>query len=274
MMRSDAMIFTGRVVHKRLRPKPHALNYRVFSFLLDIGKLDAVSASCRLFSRNRFNVFSFYDKDHGPGDGTPVLDIARESLTAAGRPFENRRILLLAYPRIFGFVFNPLSVFYVYAPDDALETVVYEVNNTFGERTSYVVAAGEAAGHVGGDAGGGGAGGGSVYAQSCVKEMFVSPFASGRGGYKFRITDPAAEAVVAVLLSDADGALIKTHFRGAAKPMRDMTLAGLLVRYPLLTFKVVAAIHFEALKLWLKGVPLSERHVSPRYTTTPVQTGK
>lgn len=264
MMRSDAMIFTGHVVHKRLRPKPHALNYRVFSFLLDVSKLDAISASCRLFSRNSFNVFSFYDKDHGPGDGTPVADIARQSLSRAGRPFENRRILLLAYPRIFGFVFNPLSVFYVYAPDGALESVVYEVNNTFGERTSYVVAAGEAAGHVGG----------GVYAQACDKEMFVSPFASGHGGYKFRITDPAEEAVVAVLLSDADGALIKTHFRGSAKPMRDMTLAGLLVRYPLLTIKVVAAIHFEALKLWLKGVPLSERHVSPRYSTTPVQTAK
>jgi uncharacterized protein len=253
MMHPDALIFEGRVVHKRLRPKPHGLNYRVFNMLFDVDKLDDASSRCRLFSRNRFNVFSFYDKDHGPGDGTSAKDIARQSLANAGRPFEGRRI--------FGFVFNPLSVFYVYAPEGELETVIYEVNNTFGERTSYVVAAGEI--HDGG-----------VYAQACRKEMYVSPFADGRGGYKFRVINPGREAVVAVLLSDADGALIKTHFRGTSAPMTDIALAGLIVRYPLLTLKVVAAIHYEALKLWLKGVPLSDRHVSPRYSTIPTQTAK
>lgn len=260
-MRDAAAIYAGHVVHKRLRPKLHALRYRVFSLLLDLDQLDALAKRYRLFSRNRFNVFSFYDRDHGPGDGTPAQEIARQCLAGAARAFEGRRILLLSYPRIFGYVFNPLSVFYVYAPDGTLETLIYEVNNTFGERTSYVVAAGgEAQGHV--------------FAQSCLKKMYVSPFASGRGGYKFRITEPGQEALVAVLLSDADGALIKTHFRGNREAMTDARLAGLLVRYPLLTLKVIAAIHYEALKLWLKGVPLTDRHVSPKFSSTPAGTHK
>ncbi len=261
MMTSDALIFAGRVVHKRLRPKIHGLSYRVFTVLLDVDQLDDVTKRCWLFSHNRFNVFSFYDKDHGPGDVANVKDVAKQCLLNASRPTENRRILLLTYPRVFGYVFSPLSVFYIYAPNGELESLIYEVNNTFGERTSYVVAAGEM--HSGG-----------VYAQACRKEMYVSPFASGRGGYKFRVIDPGREAVVAVLLSDAQGAVLKTHFRGASETLNDRALAGLLVRYPLFTLKVIAAIHYEALKLWLKGVPLCDRHVSPRYSTIPAQAAK
>ena len=248
-------IYTGRVVHKRLRPKQHALSYGVFYLMLDLDRIDELAAKLKLFSRNRFNVFSFYDRDHGPGDGTPVLDIARHCLRDTGRPYEGRRISLLTYPRVFGYVFNPLSVFYVYAPDGALETVIYEVSNTFGERKSYVVPAGVEAGA-----------GAGVFAQSCTKSMFVSPFANDRGGYGFRVTDPGEGALVAVLLRDTDGPLIKTHFRGDRQDFNDRSLAGLIWRYPMLTIKVIAAIHLEAAKLWLKGIPLSQRHVSPRYS--------
>ncbi len=260
MMIADAAIYAGHVVHKRLRPKPHALRYRVFSLLLDVAAIDDVARRVTLFSRNRFNVFSFYDKDHGPGDGTPADEVARRCLMDASRPHEGRRILLLSYPRIFGYVFNPLSVFYVYAPDGMLETLIYEVNNTFGERTSYVLAAGaESPSHV--------------YAQSCEKRMYVSPFAAGGGGYSFRITDPGNDALVAVLLRDRDGALIKTHTKGTREALSNARILALLVRYPLLTLKIMSAIHIEALKLWLKGVPLTERHISPRYSSTPGKQG-
>lgn len=256
-MLREAAIFSGRVVHKRLRPKLHALDYGVFTFLLDVDAIDGVAKRLRLFSRNRFNLFSFHDRDHGAGDGTSVGDIARQSLVAAGRPVDGRRIQVLTYPRMLGYVFNPLSVFYVTAPDGTLESLVYEVSNTFGERKSYVVAAGES--QMGG-----------VYAQSCAKEMFVSPFASGSGGYTFRVTVPDTTALVAVMFSDADGALIKTHFKGDASDMTDGALLRLVLRHRLLTLKVIAAIHYEAFKLWWKGVPLTTRHVSPSYSTTPV----
>ena len=251
-MLEGGAIYTGRVVHKRLRPKQHALSYGVFYLLLDLDRIDELAAKLKLFSRNRFNVFSFYDRDHGPGDGTPVLDIARNCLRDTGRPYEGRRVSLLTYPRVFGYVFNPLSVFYIDAPDGALETVIYEVSNTFGERKSYVLAVGDQEG--------------GVFAQTCKKTMYVSPFASGRGGYCFRLKDPGDEALVSVNLSDADGPLIKTHFRGHRKQLDDRALNRLVWRYPLLTLKVITAIHIEAMKLWLKGTPLSARHISPRYS--------
>ena len=254
-MLEGGAIYTGRVVHKRLRPKQHALSYGVFYLLLDLDRIDELAAKLKLFSRNRFNVFSFYDRDHGPGDGTPVLDIARNCLRDTGRPYEGRRVSLLTYPRVFGYVFNPLSVFYIDAPDGALETVIYEVSNTFGERKSYVLAVGDQEG--------------GVFAQTCKKTMYVSPFASGRGGYCFRLKDPGDEALVSVNLSDADGPLIKTHFRGHRKQLDDRALNRLVWRYPLLTLKVITAIHIEAMKLWLKGIPLSARHVSPRYSVAP-----
>lgn len=254
-MTEVSSIYSGHIVHKRLRPKPHALEYRVFSFFLELDEIGALARRMCLFSYNRWNVFSFYDRDHGAGDGQTILEIARAALVEARRPAAGRRIALLTYPRIFGYVFNPLSVFYVYAPSGELETVIYEVNNTFGERTSYVVPAGPK--HAG-----------DVYAQSCAKNMFVSPFAAGHGRYGFHIRDPGDEALVAVDFSDGNGPLIKTHFRGRRMCLSDATLLKLVAGFPLFTLKVIAAIHYEAAKLWLKGVPLTERHVSPRYAVS------
>ncbi len=255
-------IYAGQVVHKRLRPKLHALNYRVFTLLLDVDAIDATTQRLWLLSRNRFNVFSLYDRDHGSGDGACVGTIARRCLDDAGRPSQNRQILLLTYPRLLGYVFNPLSVFYVIAPDGRFESVIYEVSNTFGERKSYVLAVGD--NHDG------------VYAQACAKEMYVSPFTEFKGEYAFRVTEPARhsqpghEAVVAVLLRDGDGALIKTHFRGTERPLTDASLARVALAYPLMTLKIMAAIHYEALRLWLKGIPLTTRQTSPKFSSTPI----
>lgn len=249
-------VYTGTVVHKRLRPKPHALAYEVFSLLLDADAIDDLAATNRLFSRNKFNFLSFYDRDHGAGDGTPVGDHARAVLSASGFTADGQ-ILLLAYPRVFGYVFNPIAVYYAFRRDGELDALIYEVSNTFGERKSYVVAAGAARQ--------------GAHAQSCPKELFVSPFASSHGRYGFRVTLPAEELLVGVNLRDGDGPLIKTHFRGRALPFSDGVFARLMLRYPLLTLKVTGAIHLEAAKLWLKGVPLVRGHRSPRYSISAAQ---
>jgi uncharacterized protein len=253
-MIAAATIYAGTVVHNRLRPKRHGLSYGVYSLLLDVDRLNQIADASRLFSINRFNVLSFYDRDHGPGDGTAVADHARELLTTAGFAPKGFKILLLSYPRVLGYVFNPLSVYYAIDPNGALVALIYEVNNTWGERHSYVVAAGRE--HLG------------TFAQSADKDLLVSPFAEARGRYGFRVTIPGQSLLVGVQLYDSAGALLRTHFKGAAEPWSDRRLIGLLVRYPLLTLKIISAIHVEAFKLWWKGVPVTGGATSPGYSVS------
>lgn len=253
-MKGNAVIYTGRVVHKRLRPKQHALSYRVFSLLIDLDRVADVAGASNIFSYNRFNLVSFHDRDHGPGDGTPAAVHAREIFSAADLDVSGCRLLMLAYPRVLGYVFNPLSVVYAVRPSGDLAALIYEVNNTWGERRSYVVAAGDE--HAG------------VYAQSARKELHVSPFAPATGRYGFRVTPPDEDILVGVQLSDLGGALLKTYFKGTAEPWSDGKLFALLFRFPLLTVKIITAIHVEALKLWLKGVPLAAGDSKPGYSVS------
>ena len=252
MTRDPAYLYCGQVVHKRVRPRKHALAYDVFSILIDVDRIDEAAARSLILSRNRFNLFSIYDRDFGPGDGIPAAEHARTALRHAGICSDGLKIWLLAYPRMLGYVFNPLSVYFCCGPDDTPVAVIYEVNNTFGERKSYVVRAGESID--------------GVVRHSCKKELFVSPFAHSAGRYNFHIRGPGPELLVAILLRDEEGAVLKTHFRAKRKTLSTQTLFSQFARYPFATFKVIAGIHIEALRLWLKGVPVVSGHRSPRYS--------
>jgi uncharacterized protein len=253
---NSSCIYVGTVVHHRLRPTPHKLSYGVFSLLLDV---DAIADACqlKLLSHNRFNLFSFYDRDHGAGDGEPVASQARRLFADACIDTTGATILLLAYPRCLGATFNPISVYYCVNADGALRALIYEVNNTFGQRRAYVVNAGPP-------------GNGGVHAQTCDKALFVSPFAAVEGHYGFRVTAPANHLLLGVQYYDAAGAVLRTHFRASAEPLTDASLIRLLWRFPVLTLKIVGGIHWEALKLWFKGVPMVQRPPSPRYAVTIV----
>lgn len=254
-MTLNIAIYEGDVVHRRLRPVQHVLSYRVFSMLVDVDRLAEISAKLKLFSYNEFNAVSLHDRDFGAGGELSIGEHARRVFETAGFDTEGARILLLAYPRVFGYAFNPLSVYFLVGTDGHLIAMTYEVSNTFSERKSYVVSAGHASAQ-------------GVYAHGCRKELFVSPFAGQSGAYHFRVRHTEDRLTVGVAYADAEGPLIKTYFQGRALPGDDRNLSALLIRLPLMTFKVIGAIHYEALKLWLKGVPLVRGHSSPRFSVS------
>jgi hypothetical protein len=227
-------IYEGFVTHTRVRPARHSFRYRVFSLLLDIDELDALSATSRLFGRNRAALLSFHDTDHGDGGDLRAwvnAQLATANITAGGA------VQVLCYPRIFGYVFNPLSVWFCHAADGALAATIYEIHNTFGERHTYVLPVDE------------------TVAQECRKDFYVSPFLSFDCHYGFHIEPPDARVLVSIRETEGGEPVLNAAFAGARKPFTDANLLSAALRHPLMTLKIVAAIHFEALRLWLKRVP-------------------
>ncbi len=236
-MTHRSALYTGSVVHRRLRPKRHRLRYRLFWMLLDLDEIDSLDRRLRLFSRNRFNLFAFHDRDLGDGSPTPLGDQVRLKLAAAGLPEAGVAVSVLTLPRIFGYAFNPLSVFFCRDADGVLRAIVYEVHNTFGERHGYVLPA-DGAGTV---------------AHGTAKAFHVSPFLGMDMAYAFRVHPPDGRVSVAIRAEDADGPLIVAALSAARRPMSDGFLVRMLALYPLMTLKVTAAIHWHALRMLLRG---------------------
>lgn len=239
-------VYEGAVYHRRLRPKVHAFRYRVFSLLLDLDELPLLHRRLRFFSHNRWNLFSFLDRDHGIDRTGTLSDWVHERLRTVGIEIPVRRIALLCYPRIFGYVFNPLSVYFCHRADGHLVAVIYEVANTFGERHAYVIP----------NDGPGAADEQGVVRQSCLKAFYVSPFNDVSGRYTFKVLPPAETVSIHIDQEDSAGKLFQAGFTGRRAAISDRTLLGLALRHPLMTLKVIAAIHWEAFRLLIKGVPL------------------
>lgn len=249
--RVAASLYAGEVMHARMKPVTHRFQYRVFSLLIDLDRLAEADRASLLFSVNRRNLVSFNEADHGPKRTSGLASYARRLLAEAGCQTEIGRVLLLCYPRILGLVFNPLSVYFAYGVDGSLAGVIYEVRNTFGQRHSYVapVAPGEL-----GPAG---------LRQQRDKLFYVSPFNDMAMTYRFRVLPPGEAVRLRILESDVEGPLLAATFAGSR---RDLTSAGLLaafLRVPMLTAQVVGGIHWEALRLWLKGLRLQDRPPAP-----------
>jgi DUF1365 family protein len=223
-------------MHRRLRPRPHRFRYRVFSLLLDLDELPELDRSLKFFAWNRFGLFSFHDRDHGDdGSLTSWLDaLLRDAGIVADGP---RRVL--CYPRILGYVFNPLSVWFCHARDGALKGIVYEVHNTYGERHFYVLPAQDGANTVSHD---------------CVKDFYVSPFLSRDCRYFFRIRPPGEKVAVVIHEKERGAPMLDASFTGKRRVLTDRALLHMLLAYPLMTLKVIIAIHFEAVRLMLKGI--------------------
>jgi DUF1365 family protein len=232
-------IYRGPVVHERVRPKRHRLRYNVFMLLLDLDELPELDRQYPLFGYNRRAPLAFLDRDHGPTTGDPLRPWVEDRLREAGLTPDGGAIRLLCYPRIFGYVFNPISVYFCYRRDGALAAVLYEVCNTFRERHTYVIPVDRS------DR--------AVLRQSCEKSLYVSPFIGMDAVYHFRIVPPGDGVNVVIRQDDDDGLLLAASFRGERTPLTLRALAGCLFRFPMMTLKIMAAIHWEAMLLWLKG---------------------
>jgi DUF1365 family protein len=247
-------LYFGEVVHQRFAPRRHRLRYRMFQGLFDLDELPSLGRKLRFFSHNRGNVFSFYDSDHGGATGGSLRSYIEDLLSQAGLRADGGRIALLCMPRILGFVFNPLSIFYCYGDHGKLISIVYEVNNTFGQRHSYLIPV-DSPDYDG-------------VCQACKKDFYVSPFMDMEMTYKFRLSLPGTTLTTSIDGSHASGApLIFASFTGVRRRFSDGTLLSALVTYPFLTLGVVVAIHWEAVRLLAKGLRLRRRPTPPQSVT-------
>lgn len=248
---ASSCLYMGEVVHKRLSPLRHELRYRVFNLFADVDELPVLHRRLRLFSYNRFNVFSLFDTNHGPGDGTAIGEHAWKLMRCAEGGDAIARIFMFCYPRVLGYVFNPLTVYYGFDADGQLRMMIYEVNNTFGGRHSYVLPVHE----------------GEL--QTCVKGFYVSPFNAVEGRYSFHFNSPGRTMALGVNLSVGGQPVLKAYVSGERLPLSDGALLRSFVGFPLLTLKVIAAIHWQAAKLFCKGLRIRARPDLPLEAPTP-----
>ncbi len=246
-----AQLYRGQVMHARMKPKVHRFTYSVFTLLIDVGQLAEAHRAARLFSVNRFNLFSFREADHGPQDGSSLFAHASAALMQAGLATPPARVLLLCYPRVLGHTFNPISVYYAYDAADLLTGIVYEVRNTFGDMHTYVCPLRE--GELS-EAG---------LRQTRAKLFYVSPFMDMPMSYHFRLRPPGDDIAVRILETDAAGPILSATFHGRRRPMTSASILAAFLSIPLMTLKVVSGIHYEAMKLWFKGMRFYSRPEPP-----------
>jgi DUF1365 family protein len=245
----------GQVMHRRLRPTVHAFRYPVFYFRMRLQDIDRIERP--LLSRNRFNLFSVHDADHGARDGSPLLGwihalLAREGVVADGD------IWLQTFPRVLGYVFNPVSFWYCHGRDGGLKAVLAEVNNTFGEHHNYLLVAPDGRDIREGQT------------LQAKKIFHVSPFMAVNGIYRFRFFGGAGSRQGGARIEHADelGELLHTAVSGTAQEATTRRLLRAFLTYPLQSVGVILRIHWQALQLWLKRVPFFSKPAPPLEETT------
>jgi uncharacterized protein len=238
-MRDRSALYVGAVAHRRLHPRPYRLRHAVFWLLLDLDEIDSLDRRLWLFSKNQFNATSFYVNDHGEQTSEPLRRQVERRLKAEGVVIQLGRVQLLCMPRVFGYGFNPLSIYYCEDADGRLVAIIYEVRNTFGGRHSYVLPVNPCDNHI--------------VRQSCSKAFYVSPFLDMALDYQFRVQLPDNKVAATVIVRDSRGPVLVASLTGRRARLTDRALLAFLLGMPLLTIKVILAIHWHALRMWAGG---------------------
>ncbi len=240
----ETCIYKGFVTHKRFKPVKHFFSYKTFSILFDLNELDDLHKKLTFFSFNKFNLLSFYNRDHGDRDGTNLSNWVKNQLKKNNINLEISKIKLLCFPRIFGYVFNPLSIFYCYELGK-LKAIMYEVKNTFNEQHTYIFLVNQKS---------------KIINQYCDKKFYVSPFIEMETDYYFRLSEPDEQLRVLIKQTDKKDKVLVASQYGIKQDFTAKQLIINLFTHPLMTFKIIIAIHFEALRLWKKGAIFQKRN--------------
>jgi uncharacterized protein len=249
MKNISSSIYAGIITHKRFKPKKHFFSYKTFSLLINLKEIDSIANKISFFSYNRFNILSFYNIDHGPRNGKSLTEWVKKTLLESKINIGDGTIKLLCFPRFFGYVFNPLSIFYCYDKNLKLKAILYEVKNTFNEQHTYVFRSPPSS---------------KVIVHKCSKKFYVSPFIEMKTFYNFRLSKPANNINILIKQTDADGTLLIAHQKGKKIKLNSNNLFYQFLKHPLMSFKVIAAIHFEAFRLWVKGVKFVKKKIKIR----------
>jgi len=252
-MINNSCIYNGQVIHKRFKPKEHYFKYNVFSFLIDLDELYIIEKKIKFFSYNKFNLISFYDEDHGSRDGSSLIFWVKKNLNQISVDTSQIKIKLLCYPRILGYVFNPLSIFFVYDKNSSLVAILYEVKNTFGEQHTYVFKVSSKNKNI---------------QNYCDKKFYVSPFMDLSSKYQFKILNPENKLSIIINQSDKNGKLLYASQDGIRSELSSKNLILSYLSHPLMTFKIISAIHFEAFRLWFKGLKLVKKKIKIKNNIT------
>ncbi len=246
-------IYNGVVIHKRFKPKTHFFKYSVFSLLIDLSEIYELDRKIRFFSFNKFNLISFYEKDHGYRDGSSLVEWVKKNLNENDINCKDIRIKLLCYPRIFGYVFNPLSVFFIYDSREKLISILYEVKNTFGEQHTYIFKVTDNS---------------NLFQHNCLKKFHVSPFIEMNCNYFFRTLKPGEKISVIIDQYQTNEKILYASQDGKRVEFSSKELLKSYLKHPLMTFKIISAIHFEAFKLWTKGIKFIKKKLKIKNNIT------
>jgi DUF1365 family protein len=249
-----ADLYFGQVMHARLKPMGNRFTYRVMNLLIDLDRLGEADRMSTLFAVNRAGLYSFHEADFGPRDGSSLRAFAQRHAAAQGIDLTGGKVQLLCYPRLLGYAFNPLSVYYCRRSSGELALIIYEVRNTFGEMHHYALAVDRSEQCA------------PLIRQQQDKLFYVSPFIDQAMRYHFRVSPPAETVRIHILETDRRGPLLAATFSGRRRALTGGALVRASFLLPLVTFKIMVAIHWQALRLWLKGAKLVPR---PSLEPTP-----